>query len=249
MGGESAEPRDASRAAAGVAFESSDSGAGRGAAGASCACCEVEIKQADPDAAREHKRQRGPQNAAEAPAPEPQAATLPAAGAAEAAWAAQLAQSHVAHQGTALALHLCTTALNQSSENHMMLVHLSNELMFLRGMFAQLARQNAAVQHIVAVQLARKRKHRARAAQAAANAANMANNALSRDAPGDYDDGVTRGIPYGQYPDHSSSDSELSDSDEPSALEAGDDDGDAAGEAGAVAATTEIAGRADGSSY
>lgn len=220
-------------------------GAGRDAAGACCALCGVEVAQAvEPEAARERKRPRGPQNVAEAPAPAPApyATALPAAAAAaaqEAAWSAHVA--HAMQQGTALALHLCTTALNQSSENHMMLAHLANEMMFLRGMCVELANQNASLAHTIAVQLARKREHRARAAQTAANATNMANNILLRDLLGGLNDGVTRGFPVGQYPDHSSSDSEFSDS-EPAAPEAGHNGAGAAGGTGAAGASVEAGG-------
>ena len=208
--------------------EPTDPDAGRGAAGAPGARGGVEVDSAaNHEAPRERKRPRGPQHAAEAPAPALQAAALPAAAAAPDAGAVQLAQV----QSTALALHLCTSALNQSAENHMLLSHLASETMFLRGMCAELSNQNASLAHTVAVQLAHSRQHRARAAQTAMNAANMANNILLRDALPNND--VARGFPIGHYPDHSSSDSDVSDS-EPAAPEA-DYDGAAGGAGGAAA--------------
>ena len=192
------------RAASGVVSDPTDPDAGRGAAGAPGARGGVEVESAaDHEAPRERKRPRGPKHAAEAPAPAPQAAALPAAAAAPDAGAVQLAQV----QSTALALHLCTSALNQSADNHMLLTHLTNEMMFLRGMCAELSNQNAALAHTVAVQLAHSREHRARAARMALNAANMANNVLLRDVLPTND--VTRGYPIGHYPDHSSSDSDV----------------------------------------
>ena len=165
----------------------------------------------------------------------PQAAALPAAAAAAVPGGA--AAAHAA-QTSALALHLCTSALTQSVENHMMLAHLANETLFLRGMCAELSNQNAALAHTVAAQLARKRKDRASAARLAMNAADMASNTLLRDSL--LTGNLARGFPIGEYPDHpsSSSDSDYSDS-EPAARDAEYDGVGAAGGAGAEAAEME----------
>jgi hypothetical protein len=69
-----------------------------------------------------------------------------------AAATAQVAQS--AAHGSALALRLSMAALNQSAANHVMLAHFSNEAILLRGVCAELARQNACLARAFAVQLA-----------------------------------------------------------------------------------------------
>ena len=188
--------------------------AGRGAARAakaSYARCGGDVDEA---AARERKCARILQFFVEESASAPQAAApRPAAAAAplpEAVSTAQVAQC--AAQGSALALHLSTAALNQSAETRTMLMLLTNEALYLRGMCANLSTQNAVLAHAFAVQLAtNKRYESANAARVPMNVTNMANIALVRDAiqAGAY---ATRGIPFGQYPDHSPSDSETSDS-------------------------------------
>jgi hypothetical protein len=185
------------------------SGAAR-AAKASYARCGGDVDDA---AARERKRARILQffakkaaAAAQAAAPRPAAAAAPLP---EAFSTAQLAQC--AAQGSALALQQSTAALKQSAENRMMLAFLVNESLYMRSMCTNLAVQHAVQAHAFAVLLAtNKRYESAVAARVPMNAANMANSTLVRDAV-QTEAAATRGIPFGQYPDHSPSDSETSD--------------------------------------
>jgi hypothetical protein len=191
------------------------SDARRGAARASKASYARSGGDVDDAAAREsHKRARILRFFAEKSASAPQkAAPRPAAAAAPLPEAASMAQvAQCAAQGSVLALHLSTSALNQSAENRTMLMLLANEALYLRSICANLSTQNAFLAHAFAARLAtNKRCESANAARVPTNAANMTNIALVRDAILTGAD-ATRGIPVGQYPDHSPSDSETSDS-------------------------------------
>jgi hypothetical protein len=180
------------------------SDARRGAARASKASyarCGGDVGDA---AARERKRARILRFFAEKSASAPQAAApRPAAAATplpEAVSTAQVAQC--AAQGSALALHLSTSALNQSAENRTMLMLLANEALYLRSICANLSRQNAFLAHAFAARLATNKRY---------ESANAARVPMVRDAIQTGAD-ATRGIPVGQYPDHSPSDSETGDS-------------------------------------
>ena len=184
-------------------------GAARAAKASYARCGDV-----DDAAARERKRARILQFFAKKAAAAAQvAAPRPAAAAAPLSDAASIAQVALcATQGSALALQQSTAALNQSAENRMMLALLANEALYLRGMCANLSAQNAFLAHAFAVQLATtKRYESANAARVPMNAANMGKSTLMRDAV-QTGAAATRGIPAGQYPDHSPSDSDLSDS-------------------------------------
>ena len=147
--------------------------------------------------------------AAQAAAPRPAAAATPLP---EAFSTAQLAQC--AAQGSALALQQSTAALKQSAENRMMLAFLVNESLYMRSMCANLSAQHAVQAHAFAVLLAtNKRYESANAARVPMNVATVANIAPVRDAVQTGADAACC-IPVcqGQYPDHSPSDSETSDS-------------------------------------